>query len=190
MRFEIKRGYHDFQDNENWLNEMSSIGNALTGYKVGWHEDRFIFESASPGEYRYRILVLDKVASHPESVRYLQFLEESGIELVTSYHATVFLRKKAADGPFDIYTDKNSLIRYYRGMARRYLIGLAIVPVFLAVLISIVAIFTSGGIRIGLILGIAVGSLFSISIDITFFRFIRHYTQMAKQLERERSIHE
>ena len=188
---EIKRGYHDFQDTENWLNEMAGEGKALTAYKGNAvSDDIYTFELTTPNEYIHRILVLDNNVYHKQSLEYMQFLEDTGIEIVGKHGSVVFLRKKAVDGPFEIYTDKESLIKYYKSMAQRYIAGLAITPIFLAVLIPLIFIFASGGLLVGLIVSIVVGTLFSISMDIKFIRAIHHYFHLAKRLESESIVQE
>lgn len=188
---EIKRGYYDFQDTENWLNEMAGEGKALTAYKGnGVWDDIYTFELTAPNEYIHRVLVLDNNVYHQKSLEYMQFLEGTGIEIAGKHGAVVFLRKKAADGPFEIYTDKESLIKYYKNMVQRYIVGLAIVPVFLAVLIPLILIFASGGLRVGLVVGIIIGALLTISMDVKFIRAIRRYSYLAKRLGRESLVHE
>lgn len=106
----VKKVYVDVENEENWLNSMSAMGMALIDYT--WC--RYVFERAQPNEYIYRIELLEKPHTHPESLSYIQFLEENGIECVAGYMRWIFLRKKASDGPFDLYTDAESRYRYYK----------------------------------------------------------------------------
>ena len=65
-------------------------------------------------QYLYRIELLENMPSHPESQAYLRFLEENGVEFVSSYLRWVYLRKPASEGAFDLYTDMDSKIKHYR----------------------------------------------------------------------------
>jgi hypothetical protein len=99
----------NFEEEERWLNEKSANGEHLTD--VGFC--RYVFKDGEPGEYIYRLEMLDKSPSHYSSVKYLQFLEETGAEHIASILKWVYLRKKASDGPFDIYSDIDSKIKHY-----------------------------------------------------------------------------
>ncbi len=110
MKNIIWKAYVDYEKEEKWLNEMSAKGLALTNYT--WC--RYVFEESPEGQYIYRIELLKNTATHPESIAYLRFLEESGVECVATYMRWVYLRKKAAEGSFDIYTDIESRIQHYK----------------------------------------------------------------------------
>lgn len=99
----------NFEEEEKWLNEKSANGEHLTD--VGFC--RYVFEEGQPGKYIYRLEMLEKGPSHYKSVKYLKFLEETGVEHVASILKWVYLRKKASDGPFDIYSDIDSKIKHY-----------------------------------------------------------------------------
>lgn len=47
-------------------------------------------------------------------MEYLKFLKENNIECIATYFNWVYLRKKAAYGPFDIYSDKESKLKHYK----------------------------------------------------------------------------
>ena len=98
----------DFDKEELWLNEMSSKGLALTS--VGYC--RYEFEPCQPGEYKYRIELLENMPNHPESVQYIKFMEESGIEQVESYMRWVYFRKRSDEIPFDLFSDAASKIKH------------------------------------------------------------------------------
>jgi len=110
MKHIVRKAYWDFEREEKWLNEMSAKGSALTDYK--WC--KYIFEEAPQNEYVYRIEFLDHLINHPESVKYLAFLEENGIEVVASYTRWVYLRQKASEGTFELHTDRESRIKHYK----------------------------------------------------------------------------
>lgn len=116
------------EDEEKWLNEKAAKGEFLTD--VGFC--RYVFEDGEPGKYVYRLEMLDEFPKHYKSVEYLRFLEETGIEHVASMLRWVYLRKKSADGVFDIYSDIESKIRHYKRI-----INLANILIFLQLIVSI-----------------------------------------------------
>ncbi len=50
--------------------------------------------------------------SHTESVRYIKFLEDTGVEQIGSLLRWVYYRKKAENGSFDLYSDIDSRIKH------------------------------------------------------------------------------
>jgi len=117
MSKSVWKAFYDEQKEERWLNEMSAKGYALTNYT--WMHYRF--EDAAPGEYIYRIELLDNDIKTKESLAYLDFLKQSDVEFVASYMRWVYLRKKAADGPFEVYTDNESKLAYLKRLSNFYL---------------------------------------------------------------------
>ena len=110
MKTIIRKAYWNYEKEEEWLNEMSAKGLALTDYS--WC--RYVFTDSLPGEYIYRIQLLENPPSHPASQKYLRFIEENGVEHIASYMRWVYFRKKASDGAFDIYSDIDSKIKHYQ----------------------------------------------------------------------------
>lgn len=113
MKHVVWKPYWNYEHEEKWLNEMSAKGLALSSYS--WC--RYVFEDADRGEYKYRIMLLNNTARHPESQKQLAFYEEMGIEVVATYFRWVYLRKKATDGPFNLYSDIDSRITHYKRVA-------------------------------------------------------------------------
>ena len=122
MKTIIRKAYFDFENEEKWLNEMSAKGFALMDYT--WC--RYVFTDCQPGEYIFRLELLEYLPNHPVSQKYLRFLEESGVEHIASYIRWVFLRRKASDGAFDIYSDADSKIKHYK---RIIMLNLFILPI-------------------------------------------------------------
>lgn len=60
----------DFEKEEKWLNEMSAKGMQLVGVGIF----KYIFEEGNPGEYFYRIELLEELPTHPESISYIRFM--------------------------------------------------------------------------------------------------------------------
>lgn len=110
MKTIIRKLFYNYEKEEKWLNEMSAKGFALTDYT--WC--RYVFTDCQPGEYIYRLELLEHSPTHAVSQKYIQFMEENGVEHISSYIRWVFFRKKAADGAFDIYSDADSKIKHYR----------------------------------------------------------------------------
>ncbi len=99
--------YFDNEKEAEWLNEMAAKGYALTDYWWGLYN----FEKCLPGEYVYQIDIVDGFFNVDDDYR--QFMEDIGVELVCMWGFWVILRKKAADGPFQLYTDVESSIEHY-----------------------------------------------------------------------------
>lgn len=110
MKHVVWRPYWDYQKEERWLNSMMAKGFALKDYS--WC--RYVFEEAPAGAYVYKLDLLKHRPSAPESIAYLRFLEESGVQVVATYMNWVFLRQPSHMGEFQLYTDRESLIAYYQ----------------------------------------------------------------------------
>lgn len=110
MKHVVRKAYWNYEKEEQWINEMCAKGMHLVNYN--W--TKYTFEEGERGEYIYRIEMLENLPTHAESVAYIKFLEENGVEHVSSYMRWVYLRKKAADGPFDVYTDRDSKLRHFK----------------------------------------------------------------------------
>lgn len=109
MMIKIHKIFYDFEKEENWLNQMSAKGLHLKA--VGWCT--YYFEKGKSGAYTYRLELLSNLPKHPESQEYINFIEDSGVEAVASYLKWVYFRKKAEDGPFEIFSDIDSKMRHY-----------------------------------------------------------------------------
>ena len=100
----------EFQEEERWLNEMSAKGLHLTDAGLF----RYVFEEGVPGAYQYRLELLEHFPNHPESRKYLEFMEETGAEVVSVFKRWVYFRRKAEDGAFDLYSDMDSRIAHMK----------------------------------------------------------------------------
>ena len=92
----------DFDKEEQWLNEMALAGWVLDG--VGWC--RYTFRACEPGEYTVRLEM------HGYDPQYTEFMAESGAEYVGRVLQWLYFRKKADEGPFDIFSDIDSRIAH------------------------------------------------------------------------------
>ena len=113
MKKTVWKAFINYEKEEDWLNSMSAKGFALASF-LPFH---YVFNDSLPGEYIYRIELLKNLPGHEESRKYLDFMAESGVEHVTSWGRWVYFRKRAADGPFDIFSDIDSLIGHYKRLA-------------------------------------------------------------------------
>jgi len=111
MRTSLWKYFVDEEKTENWLNDLAAEGLHCIGSGT---LHRYHFEQGEPGEYTYRIVILEHGIKHAETIRYLAFLRESGIEYVTHGNCHFLFRKKTADGPFDLFTDRESQLKANR----------------------------------------------------------------------------
>ena len=125
MKQVIYKAMINYEKEEKWLNELAAKGMNFIHYS--WC--RYLFEEGKPGEYVYRIELLKNHASHPESVAYIRFMEELGIECVSTYLSWVYFRKKAAEGPFDLFTDYDSRIAHYKRVSMFSAVGFVITAI-------------------------------------------------------------
>ena len=98
----------DFDREEEWLNAWAAEGQAL----VDASGIRYVFEESAPGAYEYRLELLEHTPGNPESVRYLQFLEETGIECVGTFGRWAYLRRRSDGAPFSLFSDIDSKIAH------------------------------------------------------------------------------
>lgn len=182
MRNTIRKMYLDNKKEEKWLNEMSSKGLALIDY----HWCRYVFEDSPNNEYTYRIELLGHLPNHPESMAYLKFLEENGVEFVAKNERWVFLRKKTVEGPFDLYTDIDSRIVHYKKINRLWNIAILI---FLSAIIFNFLRGLSNDLRIEKIGSFTLASVY-ILIAIIFIIKALPTKKELKKLKLEKNIRE
>lgn len=181
MKTTVRKLFYNMENEEKWLNEMATKGMACTNISWG----RYDFSQSQPGEYIYRIELLEDPPKHEKSRDYIAFLEENGIEVVDSYMNWIYLRKKATDGEFEIYSDIDSRIKHYQRINTFY-------TILIACLTATGIINIMNGLRtesnlylIALILGII-----SILGSIGLFFVNRPVYQQLKHLKRERDLRE
>ncbi len=181
MRRTVYRGFWvwNFDQEEKWLNEMASKGLQLVS--VGWC--RYVFEEGDPGEYTYRLELLENLPTHAESLQYIRFLEDTGAKYIGNVLRWSYFKKKVTDGAFDLFSDIDSRIKHLNR------ISLLILPFFimdLAFGLSNLSLFFSrrilgGNLEIGiscLMLGLLMG-----------FGFFKTCSK-AKKLKKERILYE
>jgi hypothetical protein len=112
--------YYDKDVEEIWLKRMSLNGWAFKKFFLGF----YTFEPCEPGKYNYQIDLLDNWKGDKND--YSCFMEEAGVEVIGQWWRWVYLRKKALDGPFEMYTDTNSKIDQYKRIKNFLIVALGI----------------------------------------------------------------
>lgn len=108
--------YYDKDLEESWLQSMCEKGWALQSFVLGV----YTFEPCEPGEYIYRIDLMP--ATFREQQAFLAFMRELGVEPVDKWYRWCYLRRRAAEGPFELYSDAESQIALYSRI-RRFFLG-------------------------------------------------------------------
>jgi len=98
----------EHEKEEKWLNEMSANGLHLCG--VGFCA--YSFEEGEPGEFVYRLELLNNLPRHHKSVEYIRFIEDTGAQHIGSIFRWVYFRKKATSEGFDIFSDMESRVNH------------------------------------------------------------------------------
>ncbi|MBR1930070.1 MAG: DUF2812 domain-containing protein [Lachnospiraceae bacterium] len=101
------RLYYDKDAETEWLNELAARGWAMKRFFAGL----YYFDKSEPGEYIYQVDFGDKFGG--VSDEYRNFMQEMGVEIVQNWGYWIILRKKAADGAFELYTDAQSAMEHY-----------------------------------------------------------------------------
>lgn len=184
MKHTTFKFFYNYEKEERWLNSMSAKGMALVDY----YWARYVFEEEEPGKYLYKIEFLDKMGSNNlENIAYVNFLEDIGVECVGIYMHWATFRKKAADGPFELYTDLPSKIKSCQRISRWWF-GLAAFEgiIGLANLISVTEKFFAGNCSFTTIFF----SLLIMSFAVTFFLLGWSAYKKLKSLKKESNIYE
>ena len=108
------RVYFDKDKETTWLNEMAAQGYALTGYCACF----YTFEQCEPGKYTYQIDFGDKMFAVDDNYR--EFMAENNVEIVCLWGYWIILRKLAANGNFELYTDVDSSIEHYTKILKMF----------------------------------------------------------------------
>ncbi|WP_097026872.1 DUF2812 domain-containing protein [Clostridium peptidivorans] len=112
--------YYDKDEEEDWLEKMCLNGWAFKKFFLGF----YTFEKCEPGEYNYQIDLLD--SWNGEKDDYAAFMEDTGVEVIAQWWRWVYLRKKASDVPFEMYTDVDSKIAHYNKIKNFFKVALVI----------------------------------------------------------------
>lgn len=156
----------DYESEQKWLNAMS---------RSGWNFVRtngfiYTFEKGTPGEYIYKIDLPNDSMTDVEVDAYYKFMEECGIEVVSSFKFWRFLRKKSADGPFD--TANNTMgqllmVNKAYGMATKMLCIMIAIFAIIIMALNIAISFVNGiaaEFMSGVVYGIASSAFLAMAI--------------------------
>ena len=145
----------DYEREQKWLNAMS---------RSGWNFVRtngfiYTFEKGTPGEYIYKIDLPNDSMTDVEVDAYYKFMEECGIEVVSSFKFWHYLRKKSADGPFDAANNtmgQLSMVNKAYGMATKMLC--IVIAIFAVIILALnIAISFVNGVAAEFMSGVVYG---------------------------------
>lgn len=108
------RLYFDKDKEIAWLNEMAAQGWAMTGFFAGV----YTFEKCEPGQYVYQVDFGDHFGHVSENYR--ELMKDMNIEILQCWGYWILLRKEAAAGAFELYTDVDSQIEHYKKILRMF----------------------------------------------------------------------
>lgn len=156
----------DYEREQKWLNAMS---------RSGWNFVRtngfvYTFEKGTPGEYIYKIDLPNESMTDVEVDAYYKFMEECGIEVVSSFKFWRYLRKKSTDGPFDSVNNtmaQLTMVNKAYGMATKMLCFFIVIFALIILALDIALAFVSGNVAefiSGVIHGIASSAFLAMAI--------------------------
>lgn len=157
----------EYEQEEQWINEMARDGWALTA--VGFC--RFIFRRTRPGEFIYKLDMVERTTQDEVKESYFNFLTECGIRIVGEYKDWIYLQKRAADGPFDMKNDTYAKLRKVNkiySFAIRTICRLLRIFMVQIMLFSMVELFVEDPGIIdfsrGMMAGIGIGSVIALTL--------------------------
>ena len=167
-----------FDKEEKWLNEMSANGWQLKSVGVCTYH----FEEGEPGEYIYRLELLNNHHTHIKSGQYINFIEGTGAEHIGSFARWVYFRKKAGLGGFELYSDVRSRISH---LNRILLLNGAIIPICLFNSFNMLRMWLQVSEPFSLVLSVVLLALFLLM----GYGFIRLFLKR-RSLKKEKVLHE
>ena len=158
----------DYEKEEAFLNEMSRAGWNLTA--VGFC--RYIFRRGTPGEYLYKIDMVERTESDEVKESYFNFLTDCGIRVVGEFKDWIYLQKRAADGPFDTKNDTYAKLRQVNkvySFSIRTVCNLLRIFAIIIILLSLVQSMASGNVWLydfcgGVVFGISISSVIAMAL--------------------------
>lgn len=109
MKYIINKMFWDYEKEEAWLNEMAMNGYAMVKYSYC----KYTFVECIPNQYTYRIELLDRSPKHRDCVRYLQAMQDKGVEVMSVFSRRVFFRKNNNNEAFEVNIDNKSKVKHY-----------------------------------------------------------------------------
>ena len=108
----------DKDEEQEWLNDYCRQGWAMTSFFAGF----YTFVPCQPGEFIYQLDLLSGAGFRADDYEgYVLFMHETGVEVVQRWTRWVYLRKRADEGPFEVYTDLDSQIALYQRIRQLFL---------------------------------------------------------------------
>ena len=108
----------DKDEEQDWLNDYCQQGWAMASFFAGF----YTFIPCAPGEFIYQMDLLPGTGLRAHDYEgYVVFMHETGVEVVQRWGRWVYLRKRADEGPFEIYTDLDSQIALYQRIRQLFL---------------------------------------------------------------------
>lgn len=101
-----------YEEEEAWLNRMAAEGWALEEVHIG----RYVFVPCQPGEYIIRMERLSGSPEKEENQEYIWFVRGTGADYLGKMDRWVYFRKKAEDGPFELFSDLDSRLAHVTGV--------------------------------------------------------------------------
>ncbi|MDH4140958.1 MAG: DUF2812 domain-containing protein [Coriobacteriia bacterium] len=179
----VHKLFWDFDKEERWLNEMAARGLNLVNHRWGTYE----FETGTPGQWIYRIQFLEVEARKPASREYIDFVTETGAEPVDTHTHRVYFRKHAADGPFELFTDLDSRLAYYRRILTFYSTFTWMLVMLMVVAVSKVVNLAEEA--IGRFWGLPIFIPYVV-LMVVFFTHMMRLAKRVRELEARRALEE
>ncbi|TDL98688.1 DUF2812 domain-containing protein [Macrococcus brunensis] len=105
---------HNYQKEEDWLNEMANAGHKLVKARLG----KYIFEETDEHE-TIRMVYLGQ-----ERKKFIEFVKDMGIEHVATISNWGYFRKEDIPGepPFEMFSDYESRVKHLNGVLNMLMI--------------------------------------------------------------------
>lgn len=132
MRKKVVKYFMDYEKDEKWLNDQAEKGWNL----VETNGIDFYFSDEELEKYTYRIINLE-INGKRDNAELIELLKFEKIECLEINGSTCYLRKKDSDGPFELFSDLDSKIKYAKNRLqyrKRDLWSIPIYPIALFVL--------------------------------------------------------
>ena len=157
-----------WEEEEQWLNSMARNGWNLV--RIDFLV-RYVFERGTAGEYLYKLDLPDNLEHGMDEQQYCDFLKECGIDVVCRLKQWLYLRNKAADGPFNEKGDNLSRLKM-TNKAYDYAIRIlsTLLRVFTLLLCGVILLqtvvtdFELSAILEGVMIGIGIGALIAVTV--------------------------
>ena len=132
MRKKVIKYYIDHEKVEKWLNDEAAKDWNL----VETNGIDFYFSDEEPEKYTYRVINLG-IKGKSDNAEFMELLKFEKIDCLERIGSTCYLRKKDSDGPFELFSDLDSKIKYEKKRLqyrKRDLWSIPVYPLTLTVL--------------------------------------------------------